>query len=58
MFPLGSILPKPVLGVGLRKISFDKNGRNGFAAYANRNTNGIRSRFRPGIGYAMTRGNF
>ena len=45
-------------GVGLRKISFDKNRRNRLLCAKSVTQDGIRSRFRPGIGYARTRGNF
>lgn len=45
-------------GVGLWEISFDKNRRNGFSVCEDVTLDGIRSRLRPGIGYARTRGNF
>ena len=45
-------------GVGLRKISFDKNRRNRLLCAKSVTQDGIRSRFRPGIGYARTSRNF
>lgn len=54
----GAFYQNRLTEVGLRKISFDKKGVTEMRNMHTVTPDGIRSRLRPGIGYARTLGNF